>query len=659
MSMRYTSSVARDWGSQGVLKCTDLPQFDALLAQADQFHADDKWHLRNLCSDSARCTSLITIHPSKGGGIPRKLILDYSRQRITGETMELLFDLADAVGMTERREALRKGRYVSPTEERPVLHHILRMPANYPLRMKLPSSPRAQQQQQQQAEQHRRARTGADPPPRSNQQHRPYHSSPAFFASLPESGKELLEQIHQVREKVQEFSEQLRSGTYRSVTGHTIVNVLCIGGGGLMGPEFVAQALGADPSAVGASRERTLRFITSVDPADFFQTTYDLDPSRTLVLIVSQTFSGTDVMLIARTVQDWLVKHLMGDSVASHRNLQEHDIVAQHMIAVTDNPVRCRQFGIRKENIFEYFPWIPDRYSLFSVVGILPLSLHFSYGIVCRLLEGAHEMDEHFFESPLNDNIPIILGLLGVWNSTFMGFDCRVTLPYSEALSGLTTYLQKMDMESNGKRVAIDGTPLLHESGEIDLGVTGSAAQHTLYQLMHQGRVIPADFIGFMESQYPVDLPGEAVSNHDELMANFFAQPDALAYGKSLGDLIQEDIPETLREHMVCPGNRPSNVLLMSRLDAFAVGQLVAMYEHRTAIQGFLWGINSFDKLGLDLSKAFSRKVRSQLSVSRKTGASVQGFNVSTSTLLEHYLSHGTEQKRPPTATGSGATTFF
>ena len=264
-------------------------------------------------------------------------------------------------------------------------------------------------------------------------------------------------------------------------------------------------------------------------------------------------------------------------------------------------------------------------------------------------LDGAHDMDEHFFHVPLRDNIPVILGLIGVWNSTFLGYNCRCILPYSDALRDFPAFVQHVDMESNGKRVAMDGTPLLHRSGEIDVG----DPRHALFQLLHQGRVVPADFIGFMESPHPVDLPSEAVSNHDELMSHFFAQPDALAYGKTLVDLGQEGTPEPLREHMAYTGNRPSSSLLMTRLDAFAMGQLVALYEHRTAVQGFVWGINSFDTFGLELGSMSAKHVRAQLSASRKTGASVQGFNASTSALLEQYLAHGKQQQQQTTSTSN------
>jgi len=258
-------------------------------------------------------------------------------------------------------------------------------------------------------------------------------------------------------------------------------------------------------------------------------------------------------------------------------------------------------------------------------------------------LDGAHDIDEHFFTAPLRDNIPVLLGLLGVWNSTFLKYETRALLPYSQALKRFPAHIQQVDMESNGKRVAMDGSVLPFSSGEINFGEPGTNGQHSFYQLMHQGRVVPADFIGFMESQAPKALDGEQVSNHDELMSNFFAQPDALAKGKTLSELTEEEVPEELRAHKVFSGNRPSSSMLMTKLDAFTVGQLLAIYEHRTAVQGFIWGLNSFDQWGVELGKVLAKQVRAQLSASRsKTeSAQVQGFNSSTSALLEEYLAHG------------------
>lgn len=568
--------------STWTLKCTDVPQFDALQAAAASFRNDDKLHLRNLCNDSSRCSALCATHSAEGG---RKIYLDYSRQQVTGETMEILFDLADAVGFTDRRAAMRAGEKINRTENRAVLHHALRMPRGYNYR---------------------------------------FH---------PE-GKSLLSDVHAVREKIQEFTNKIRLGEYLGVTGRKFRNVVCIGiGGSQLGSEFVMEALRADQEALERADGRILRFLANVDPVDFHLCTQDLDPAETLVIVISKTFTTAETMLNAKTARKWLVEHLV-----EKNGVSEEVVVAQHMAAVSTNLGLCEQFGISRNRVFGFWDWVGGRYSVCSAVGLLPLSLQYSYAVMSKVLDGAHNIDEHFFTAPLRDNIPLILGLLGVWNSTFLGYSCRALLPYAQALRRFPAHIQQVDMESNGKSVALDGSPLYHKSGEITFGEPGTNGQHSFYQLLHQGRVVPADFIGFVQSQQPVKLEGETVANHDELMSNFFAQPDALAYGKTLTELMQEGVPDELREHMVFSGNRPSSSILMTKLDAFAIGQLLALYEHRTAVQGFIWGINSFDQFGVELGKSLAKQVRAQLSASRKTGASVQGFNTSTSSLLEKYL---------------------
>lgn len=586
------------------LKCTDLPQFDALEAEADLFRTDDKLHLRNLCNNSARCAGLTVVYTTPGH---RKIVYDYSRQRVTGETIALLFHLADAVGLAERREAMRTGQRINLTEDRPVLHHVLRMPADF-----------------------------------------------HFVRHDPMAGKEggaqatdgatTLRNVHEVRERVRDFAERVRSGAYKSVKHKHFRNTIVIGTGGFkIGPQFVADALQADPAAMHGSAGRRLLFLSNMDPVDFSTVAGDLDPAETLVVVVSKTFTAPETILNARTAKTWLVQNMAVGGIT------ENEIVGKHMIGITSNPTLCQKFGIRRENIYMLWDWVNPRFSVCSAAGLLPLSIHFSSEVLSEVLNGAHDMDKHFFHAPLGDNIPVIMGLLGVWNSTFLGYHCRAVLPYSHAMRSFPNFVQHVDMESNGKRVALDGSSLLHRSAEITLGEPGTNVQNVLMQLMHQGRPFPADFIGFMEAQQHIHLENEALSNHDELMSNFFAQPDALAYGKTLVDLIQEGIPEPLREHMVFNGNRPSSSILMTRLDAFAVGQLIAMYEHRTAVQGFIWGINSWDQFGVELGKVLATHIRSQLSASRKTGASVQGFNSSTSSLLEHFLAHG---KHPePTST--------
>merc|ERR1712038_1685176 len=317
-------------------------------------------------------------------------------------------------------------------------------------------------------------------------------------------------------------------------TGKPLKNFVCIGiGGSQLGPEFVNEALRADAAAATVAHGRTLRFLANVDPVDYELCTRDLDPEETLIVVISKTFTTAETMLNARTAKKWILEGLAAKGVTD-----EAKVAGSHIIAVSTAISKCVDFGINEDNIFGFWSWVGGRFSVCSAVGIVP---------------------------------------------------------YSQALKRFPAHIQQVDMESNGKRVAMDGKALPFPSGEIDFGEPGTNGQHSFYQLMHQGRVVPADFIGFCESQSPVDLPEEAVGNHDELMSNFFAQPDALAYGKTLQDLEQEGIPESLRQHKVFAGNRPSSSMLMTRLDAFAVRQLLAIYEHRTAVQGFIWGLNSFD----------------------------------------------------------------
>jgi glucose-6-phosphate isomerase len=491
----------------------------------------------------------------------------------------------------------------APLEDRPVLHHILRLPEGYQLE--------------------RRHVFFKEIYRNINR-----HETQDFDLSG------VIHDVHDMRARIREFSERVRAGEYRSVTGKPFTNLLVVGiGGYTSGPELVVSALRLDQDASRGAQGHNIRFLTNVDPHSFKICTADLDPSETLVIISNKTFTETECMVNARAVKQWLTNKMP--------NYDEKDVVARHIIAISSNATRCAQFGIAKENTFLLWDWVIGRFSLCSVVGLLPLSIHFSYEFMLSFLDGCHDMDEHYFKAPLRDNLPVILALLGVWNSTFLGHSTCAILPYSDALTRFPAHVQQIDMGSNGKRVASDGTPLLHRSAVVTFGEAGTVCQNSFFQLIHQGRVVPAEFIGFMECQSELDTgtPIDSVSSHDELMSYFFSQPDALAYGKTLMDLVQEGAPEPLREHMVFQGNRPSTSILLTRLDAFALGQLISLYEHRTATQGFIWGINSFDQFGLELGRSLAKSVRAQLSASRKTGASVQGFNYSTSSLLDHYLS--------------------
>ncbi|DBA02154.1 TPA: hypothetical protein N0F65_004789 [Lagenidium giganteum] len=533
-------------------------------------------HLRTLLEDAKRNEALRTEQHG--------ILLDFSRQNATTETLDLLFDLAEAADLRKKIAAIAAGEHVNVTEDRPVMHMALRCPAD---------------------------------------------------KKMVVDGKDVVPDVHAVLNAIKAFSNGLRSGAKQGSTGKQIKNVISIGiGGSYLGPEFVYEALRFEPVAKAASAGRTLRFLANVDPVDVARATDGLNAEETLVIVVSKTFTTAETMLNARTLRKWLV-----DSLTS-KGVSEADAVSKHMIAVSAAVPKVQEFGIDAANIFGFWDWVGGRYSVTSAVGIVPLALHFGFDIAEKFLAGAHDLDTHFLEAPPRTNLPILMGLLGVWNSSFLGHGSRALLPYSQALLRFSAHIQQVDMESNGKRVTVEGVELPFAAGEVNFGEPGTNGQHSFYQLIHQGRVVPCDFLGFCESQAPVELAGEAVSNHDELMSNFFAQPDALARGKSLQDLEAEGVPEHLRNHKLFPGNRPSISLLFPKLDAFTCGQLLALYEHRTVVQGAIWGLNSFDQWGVELGKVLAKQVRNQLEASRKKNAPIAGFNSSTSHMLAKYLQH-------------------
>uniref|UniRef100_A0A0D9VZM5 Glucose-6-phosphate isomerase n=1 Tax=Leersia perrieri TaxID=77586 RepID=A0A0D9VZM5_9ORYZ len=429
------------------------------------------------------------------------IFLHYSRQRATGEAMDKLFKLAEAAKLKEKIERMFRG------------------------------------------DKHR-------------EQIRASCSSKGSKREVIKSdGVDVVPEVWAVKDKINQFSETFRSGSWVGSTGKALTNVVSVGiGGSFLGPLFVHAALQIDPEAAESAKGRQLRFLANVDPVDVARSIKDLDPETTLVVVVSKTFTTAETMLNARTLKEWIFSSLGPDAVA------------KHMIAVSTNLELVEKFKIDPKNAFAFWDWVGGRYSVCSAVGVLPLSLHYGFPIVQKFLEGAASIDKHFRSSSFEKNIPL-------------------------------------SMESNGKGVSIDGVQLPFETGEIDFGEPGTNGQHSFYQLIHQGRVIPCDFIGIIKSQQPVYLKGEIVSNHDELMSNFFAQPDALAYGKTPEQLHSEKVPEHLIPHKTFQGNRPSLSLLLPSLSAYEIGQLLAIYEHRIAVQGFLWGINSFDQWGVELGK--------------------------------------------------------
>ncbi|KAI9905518.1 hypothetical protein PsorP6_014023 [Peronosclerospora sorghi] len=533
-------------------------------------------HLRELLLDDTRNAAMRTEQEG--------LYLDFSRQNATTTTLDLLVALAETAQLEQKLEAMASGAHVNATEDRAVMHMALRAP-------------------------------------RTDQ----------MFVD----GHDVVPAVHQVLDAIRAFSTHVRRGAFVGATGKKLTNVISIGiGGSYLGPEFVFEALRHEPVAQVAAEGRTLRFLANVDPVDVARATCGLNPEETLVIVVSKTFTTAETMLNARTLRKWIVDDL------TKKGSSEADAVAKHVVAASSAVPLVEAFGIDRAHIFGFWDWVGGRYSVTSAVGILPLALHYGFDVAEQFLAGAHAMDKHLLEAPLRQNLPVLLGLFGVWNTSFLGHTARAVLPYSQALWRFAAHIQQVDMESNGKRVSVEGVELPFQAGEVDFGEPGTNGQHSFYQLLHQGRVVPCDFIGFCASQHPVELPGETVSNHDELMSNFFAQPDALARGKTLADLEAENVPAHLRSHKLFPGNRPSMSLLVKKLDAFATGQLLALYEHRTVVQGCIWGINSFDQWGVELGKVLAKQVRAQLHASRTEKAPIQGFNSATTHMLEAYLAY-------------------
>lgn len=448
--------------------------------------------------------------------------------------------------------------------------------------------------------------------------------------SIECDGKNVVPEVWSVLEKIKIFSQKVRDGEWKGYTGKPLKDVVAVGiGGSFLGPLFVHTALRTDTVAATSAKGRKLRFLANVDPVDVARTLNGLEPENTLVVVVSKTFTTTETMLNARTVRAWLV-----DAMGTRA-------VSKHMVAVSTNFKLVKEFGIDPENSFSFWDWVGGRYSVCSAVGILPLSLQYGFGTMETFLKGANDVDVHFRTASFDMNIPVLLGLMSVWNVSFLGHPSRAILPYCQALNKLAPHIQQLSMESNGKGVDINGRPLLFEAGEIDFGEPGTNGQHSFYQLIHQGRVVPSDFIGTIKSQQSVYLEGEIVSNHDELMCNFFAQADALAVGKSAEDLRAENCPDYLIPHKTFTGNRPSLSILLPELSAYQVGQILSLYENRITVQGFIWDLNSFDQWGVELGKLLASKVRQTVNGCRTKRHDVSrndGYNYSTTKMLNQYL---------------------
>ncbi|WP_261663714.1 glucose-6-phosphate isomerase [Deinococcus sp. Marseille-Q6407] len=495
--------------------------------------------------------------------------LDYSKQRVDDEILAALFRLARERGVEERRDAMLRGEKINVTENRAVLHTALRAPRGADIRV---------------------------------------------------DGENVVPQVHAVLDRMADFAAKVRSGEWRGFTGQRIRAVVNIGiGGSDLGPVMTAEAL-----EHYSDRDLTLRFVSNIDGTDFAEKVRDLDPAETLFIVSSKTFTTLETMTNAHTARRWLLDAL-GDEAA----------VARHFVAVSTNAEEVQRFGIDTANMFSFWDWVGGRYSVDSAIG---LSLMISVGPeqFREFLAGMHEMDRHFAQAPLEQNLPALMALTGIWNQNFLGSCSLAVLPYSQYLRSFPAYLQQLDMESNGKHVTLEGERVAFDTGPIVWGQAGTNGQHAFYQLIHQGtRLIPCDFIGFARSLNPLPAgeEGEDLTHQDLLMANVFAQSEALAFGKT-PEQVRADggVPEELVPHKGFEGNRPSSTLLARELTPRSLGALIALYEHKVFVQGAIWGINSFDQWGVELGKVLAQKIVPELN-----GDQELHHDSSTNALIEWY----------------------
>jgi glucose-6-phosphate isomerase len=464
------------------------------------------------------------------------LYIDYSKHRVTRETLELLVDLARAAGLEQRRDAMFAGEHINTSEDRAVLHTALRLPRE---------------------------------------------------AALEVDGQNVVADVHAVLDAMGDFTDRLRSGVWTGATGKRIETVVNIGiGGSDLGPAMAYQALRHYADAGIAAR-----FVSNVDPADLVAKLDGLDPATTLFVIASKTFTTLETLTNATAARRWLTDAL-GD-----------DAVSKHFVAVSTNKKLVEAFGIDSANMFGFWDWVGGRYSVDSAIGLALMAVIGREGFA-DFLSGFHLVDRHFATAPLDSNAPALLGLIGLWYSDFFGAETRAVLPYSNDLARFAAYLQQLTMESNGKSVRADGSPVSTGTGEIFWGEPGTNGQHAFYQLLHQGtRLVPADFIGFSEPTDDLPTADGSGSMHDLLMSNFFAQTQVLAFGKTAEEIAAEGTPPSVVPHKVMPGNKPTTSILATRLTPSVLGQLIALYEHQVFVAGVIWGVDSFDQWGVELGK--------------------------------------------------------
>jgi glucose-6-phosphate isomerase len=515
-----------------------------------------KLHLRKLFADDPKRGERMTVEAVG-------LFLDYSKNRITDDTLKLLVRLAEESGLRERIKAMFRGDKINLTENRAVLHIALRAPRD---------------------------------------------------EVIVVDGREVVSDVHAVLERMSDFANRIRSGAWKGHTGKRIRNIVNIGiGGSDLGPVMAYEAL-----RHYSERSLTFRFVSNVDGLDFVEATRDLDPAETLFVVSSKTFTTLETMTNAQSARDWSLKGLGGDPKA----------VARHFVAVSTNAEKVSAFGIDTANMFGFWDWVGGRYSMDSAIGLSTMIAvgpeHFR-----AMLHGFRQMDEHFHTAPFHKNLPVLLALLSIWNNDFLGAETVAVLPYEQYLKRFPAYLQQLIMESNGKSVTLDGEKVRCATSPIYWGEPGTNGQHSFYQLIHQGtRLIPCDFIAFAEALTPLGR------HHDMLLANVFAQSEALAFGKTPDQVKVEGTPDWLVPHRVFEGNRPSNTILSERLTPEVLGKLIALYEHSVFVQGAIWNIDSFDQWGVELGKVLAQRIVPELE--SKTPPKLE-HDSSTNNLIRRY----------------------
>ncbi len=541
--------------SINTLSLTRRPAWQAL---ENHYQQVKNLHLRQLFADDPRRGERFALEDVG-------IYFDYSKNRVTDETMRLLLELAQSASLRERIDAMFRGEKINVTEDRAVLHVALRAPRN---------------------------------------------------ASIIVDGENVVPAVHAVLDKMADFSHRVRSGEWKGYTGKRIRNIINIGiGGSDLGPAMAYEAL-----KHYSDHNLTCRFVSNIDGTDFAEAVRGLDPAETLFIVSSKTFTTLETLTNARSARAWCVSTLGNEQA-----------VARHFVAVSTNDKEVAKFGIDTANMFEFWDWVGGRYSYDSAIG---LSLMIAIGPeqFRQMLAGFHAMDEHFRTAPFERNLPVLLGLIGIWYNNFFGAETVAILPYDQYLVRLSAYLQQLDMESNGKHVDLEGRLVNYQTGPIIWGQPGTNGQHAFYQLIHQGtKLIPCDFIGFNQTLNPIK------PHHDLLMANFFAQTEALAFGKTAEEVAADGVPSFQVPHRTFEGNHPTNTILLERLTPEALGRLIALYEHKVFVQGTIWHINSFDQWGVELGKVLANRIIPEL---QSTDVPRLTHDSSTNTLIRRYRQH-------------------